>query len=235
MINNLKAVLFDVDDTLFDRNRAQREILHLIVQEFSDIFRGIDEKTIANAFFESDRLATQEFNEGGSTDVVRIGRSKRFLRILGLSEEFADKITTMYIKSYSTVGAQVKDAKFVIENLIGKFQLGVVSNGFPDVQHQKLKTLGIEHLFDCIVLSGEAGLLKPDPGIFWKANASLAREPEECLYVGDSYNVDVLGAKKAGMRACWFNPHNLHPPRVDIKPDFEIGALDEILRILDCV
>lgn len=233
MIKKLKAVLFDVDDTLFDRNRAQREILHLIVQESIDIFTGIDEETIFDAFLESDRLATQEFNGGGPADVVRNGRSRRFLKILGLSEDIADKITTMYIKSYSTVGAQVRGAKFVIENLVGKFQLGVISNGFPDVQYQKLKTLGVKQLFNCIVLSGEVGLLKPDPRIFWKANTSLAREPEECLFVGDSYNVDVVGAKRAGMRACWFNPHHLRPLQVDIKPDFEIAALDEILQILD--
>jgi len=235
MITKLKAIFFDIDDTLFDRNKAQREILHLIVQEFRDIFIGMDEETIANAFFESDRVATREVNAGGSVDAVRIGRSKIFLRILGLSEDFADKITAMYIRSYPTVDAQVRGAKFVIGNIAEKFQLGAISNGFPDVQYQKLKALGIKHLFDCIVLSGEVGILKPDPRIFWEATTSLARKPEECLYVGDSYNTDIIGAKKAGMKACWFNPHGLRLSQMGVKPDFEIGALDEILEILGCV
>ena len=111
--------------------------------------------------------------------------------------------------------------------------MGIISNGSPDVQYRKLKTLGIKHLFDCILLSEKVGIRKPDPKIFWKATTSLAKEPEECLYVGDSYERDVLGAKKAGMRACWFNPRGLRLPQEDVEPDFEIGALDHIPEILD--
>ena len=228
---NLKAVLFDIDDTLFDRNRAQREILHLIVRAFRDIFTGIDEERIVQAFFESDRVATQAFNAGGSVDVARIGRSKIFLRILGLSEDPADKITAMYVTSYPTINAPVRGAELVVSHLARRFQLGIISNSSRDVQYRKLKTLDIKHLFDCIVLSEEVGIRKPDPKIFWRATTSLAREPEECLYVGDSYESDVVGAKKAGMRACWFNPDGLRLPQEDVEPDFEIGALDEILGI----
>ncbi|MCK4256243.1 HAD family hydrolase [candidate division WOR-3 bacterium] len=235
MINNLRAILFDIDDTLFDRKRAQREIIHLIVKEFSNIFSGIDEENITNAFFESDLLAIQEFNEGSSAKVVRNRRSHRFLKILGLDEEFAEGITTMYIKSYYIIGKQIKGAKIVIENLARKFQLGIVSNGFPDVQYQKLKTIGIRHLFHCIVLSGEVCIMKPAPEIFWMANNSLGKEPEECLYVGDSYNIDIIGAKKAGMHTCWFNPDGLHHLDINTKPDYEVKKLNEILQILDCV
>ncbi len=230
----MKAVLFDLDDTLFDRNKAQEEILDRIVHEFREIFTGIDKEAITHAFFESDRLMTEEFNAGGPIDEVRIGRSRKFLKILGLSEESAEKITKMYIKSYPTINAQVTNATIVLRNLAKKFQLGVISNGSRDVQYQKLKTLGIKDLFRCIVLSEEVGIRKPDPRIFWKATTSLDREPEECLYVGDSYGTDILGAKKVGMLACWFNPKDLLPQE-DVEPDFEICALDEILGFLGCV
>jgi len=120
----------------------------------------------------------------------------------------------------------------VIEALVGKFQLAILSNGLSDVQYRKLKTLGIEHLFEYIVLSGELGIWKPDPRIFLKAAELLAREPEECIYIGDSYDTDIPGAKEAGMKACWFNPHGLRPSQAGTKPDFEISSLDEILGIL---
>jgi HAD superfamily hydrolase (TIGR01549 family) len=233
MITNLKAILFDIDDTLFDRDKAQREVLHLIVREFHDIFTGIDKEMIAEAFSESDRIATQEYNAGASIDVARTGRSRRFLKILGLSEDYADRITAMYIKSYPGIKAPVRRAKFVLGKLAKKFQLAVISNGSPDVQYRKLAALGIKHLFDCIILSEEVGIRKPDPGIFRKATALLVREPEECLSVGNSYDTDILGAKRVGMPACWFNPHGLRLSSVDIKPDFEISALSEIFRILD--
>jgi putative hydrolase of the HAD superfamily len=229
---NLRAVLFDVDDTLFDRERAQEEILHLIVQELPDIFAGIDSKVIADAFRESDRLALQEFDSGIYGDLLRIRRSETFLRLLGLNEDSAGKITTMYVEAYPAVNAPVKDSKLVVETLAKRYRLGIVSNGFPDVQYRKLETLGIRHLFDCVVLSEESGVRKPDPEIFWKAANLLANDPQECLHVGDSYNADILGAKGAGMQACWFNPYGLHLPRVDPKPDLEISALNEILGIL---
>jgi len=231
----VKAVLFDLDDTLFDRNKAQREILHRIIHEFREMFTGIDKEAITHAFFESDRLSTEEFNAGDSIDVVRIERSRKFLNILGLSENFAGKITEIYIKSYPAINVPVKNAKVVIRNLAKKFQLAVISNGSRDVQHQKLETLGIKDLFRCIVLSEEVGIRKPKPGIFWKATTLLDREPEECLYVGDSYNTDIVGAKKAGMQTCWFNPKCASLSQNDVKPDFEIHTLYEILGILECV
>ena len=234
MTAKLQTVFFDIDDTLFDRNRAQRGILHLIIRELRDVFVGIDEKRIVDAFLESDRVTTQEYETGISTDGLRIRRSKLFLSFLGLSEGYADKITAMYVNLYPTVDAPVRDAKSVIETLAGRFQLGIISNGLPDVQYRKLETLDIKHLFDCIVLSEELGIRKPDPELFWHATSMLGREPEECLYVGDSYDDDVVGAKRAGMKTCWFNPHGLPASQLDIKPEFEIHALDEILEFLDC-
>ncbi len=233
MMTNIKAILFDVDDTIFDRDGAQRKILRLIVQKFHDVFAGIDEQTALNAFFESDRLALEKFYAGGSFEELRVARGKEFLRLLGLNEDFADRITEMYVESYPTIDAPVQGAKSLIRNLAGRFQLGIVSDGFPDTQYRKLRTLGMEDLFDCIVLAGEIGIRKPDPGIFWKAAEILARKPEECLYVGDFYEADVLGAKRAGMQACWFNPDGLRPSQADIIPDYEISKLDEILEILE--
>jgi len=234
MTTNLKAILFDIDDTLFDRNGAQREVVHLMVQEFRDIFTGIGEETIAQAFLESDRISTQEFNAGSSVDETRTLRGRVFLKLLGLSENLAEKIMEMYVKSYPIVNAPVRGAKSVTSQLAKKFRLGIVSNGSPDTQYQKLEILDIKHLFGCILLSEEIGIRKPDPRIFWKAAALLDKKPGECLYIGDSYDSDIVGAKRAEMQACWFNPDGLRPTRVDVRPDFEIGALDEMFGILGC-
>jgi len=232
MTTQLKAVIFDVDDTLFDRDRAQREILCLMVREHLDIFAGIDEAAAADAFVESDRVTFEEFKTGNPVETSRFKRSKTFLNMLGLSEDFADKITEMYVNAYPLINVPVEGAVRVVTELSANLSLGIVSNGFPDVQYKKLKTLGIEHFFGCIVLSGELGIKKPDPRIFWEATSLLGVEPEECLYVGDAYEADVLGARNARMKVCWFNPRKLQPPQTDVKPDFEIETLDEILKIM---
>ena len=231
MATQLKAIILDVDGTLFDRERAQREILRIMVRELSHIFAGIDEKTAVEAFLESDRISLPDFDAGVTVSESRARRSRIFLDILDLNEEFADEITRTYVERYPCVKAPISGAEPVVTELTEKFPLGVVSNGFPDVQYLKLKTLGIEYLFDCIVLSGELEIWKPDPRIFWKAATLLNKKPEECLYVGDSYEHDILGARAAGMMACWLNPHGLQPSQTDITPDFEISSLDELLDI----
>jgi putative hydrolase of the HAD superfamily len=108
----------------------------------------------------------------------------------------------------------------------------VVSNGFPDVQYRKLETLQIRECFDCIVLSEAVGVSKPEPAILQHAASLLKVEPSACLYVGDLFDMDVVGAKQAGMLACWFNPSGAARPRHDIAPDLEIQELAALLQIL---
>jgi putative hydrolase of the HAD superfamily len=87
-------------------------------------------------------------------------------------------------------------------------------------------------LFECIVLSEELGIRKPDPAIFWHAAELLDVAPGDCLYIGDSYDNDVVGAKRSGMHVCWFNPAG-EAASGEVKPDLEIRTLEEILRLCD--
>ena len=232
MALGIDTLFFDVDDTLFDRERAQREAVGLIVQEFSHVFSNIKSNAIVDAFLESDRIATREFNAGASGDVARAARSRTFLQLLGLCEDHASSITAYYQHTYPRINAAVRHAIPVVSYLARKFQLGVISNGLPDVQYQKLETLGIKHLFDCIILSEEIGIRKPDSRIFWKAATLLNRLTENCIHIGDEYSSDVIGAKHAGMKACWYNPRGECVSQREVEPDFEIGSLDELLTVL---
>jgi len=229
-MDKLEAILFDIDDTLFDRDKAQREWAHLMMQEFREIFKGIEQKVIVDALLKSDRIGTEESDRTYSRDAVRIGRFKIFLKLLNLDSEPAEGITVLYVESYPKINSPVKEAKSVIEHLAKRFQLGIVSNALRDVQYQKLDTLGIKDIFDCIVLSSEVGIWKPDPRIFWRAACLLERQPEECMYVGNSYDDDILGAKKAGMQTCWFNPGGTPSVQKDYKADHVIRELTEILE-----
>lgn len=235
MIDGLKAIIFDVDDTLYDRTGAQFGILRIIMQKFSDLFSGTDEQAAIDAFIKSDEIALEYYYSGTPGDESRAIRSREFLRILGLNDEFADAITKIYVDLYPTIKSPVKGAESVVATLDKKYQLGIVSNGLPDVQYRKLKVLNLEHFFECIVLSGELGIQKPDPRIFWEATSILNKKPEECLYIGDHYEVDIPGAKSAGMKACWFNPNGLEIPQIEVKPDFILGSLDEIIGIVDSI
>jgi putative hydrolase of the HAD superfamily len=229
---NIKAIVFDVDETLFDRVAAQKAVLELIVQQLPQVFSGCDPERVLAAFLESDQIYTDLFNSGAASEGSRDHRSKLFLQLLGIDEKYTAKITELYIRDYPTVKAHVDGAIPVIRELSRKFKLGVVSNGFTDVQYRKLEAMGLRDLFACVVLSEEIGIRKPDPRIFQRAALLLHMQTQECLYVGDSYANDVIGAKTAGMRACWLNRSAAKMPDEKIKPDFVITNFAELSVLL---
>lgn len=232
MKDTIQAVLFDVDDTLFDRNLAQQKAIELIIQRLPHIFNKYETGRIMKAFKESDLITVAEFQTGAPSDDLRDKRSRHFLRLLGINVNYATTITELYVKNYPLLYTPVDGAVALVNKLSRLFKVGIVSNGLPDVQYRKLETLKLRHVFSCIILSEEIGIRKPDPGIFHFATKKLHNKPAECLYVGDSYDNDIVGAKKAGMKACWFNHKKAAAKNESDKPDFEITKLGELLKIL---
>jgi HAD superfamily hydrolase (TIGR01509 family) len=229
---NLRAVLFDVDDTLFDRTRAQNDLVRELAHRLDDLFAGIPFERTREAFFESDRRVNQLMDSGKIVEGARAERSRLFLGLLHLDESAAGRVTDEYMKLYPEINVPVKGSVQTLGFLHGRYQLGVVSNGFVDIQHHKLESLGIARLFDCVVLSDELGIRKPDPRIFEEALKRLGRTPDECLYVGDSCRYDVAGARNAGIRTCWFNPEGARRPPGESEPEFEIHSFSELEGVL---
>jgi len=232
MEENIKAVLFDVDGTLFDRSLAQRKVLDVIVRQFPHIFDAFGIERVAKAFADSDRITTEDFEAGAPSDDLRRKRSQLFLQLLDLREDLADAITEIYVRDYPTIDASMAGAVPLVKELSRRSIVGVVSNGLPDVQYRKLEAIGLQQVLSCIVLSEEIGIRKPDPRIFHHAARLLQLQPSECLYVGDSYASDVVGAKASGMLACWLKCGQSVTPDERVKADFVISSLEQLGEIL---
>ncbi len=230
-MSSIKVVFFDIDNTLFDMDRAHKEALKQIAKRYTNIFCDISEEGLISAFLEADKIALKEFHEGKPLDVIRLERQRRILRALELDDAFAEEMTEMFYRVYPTLNTPIEHATSVVTSLRPRYSMGVISNGSKEVQYRKLNALGLTKTFQRIVLSEELGIRKPDPHIFWKALESFDAGSEESLYIGDSYHADVYGAKKAGMRACWFNARNA-PKKGDIEPDFEIQSLYQLTKLL---
>jgi HAD superfamily hydrolase (TIGR01549 family) len=98
------------------------------------------------------------------------------------------------------------DALAALETLRGRgYRLGVVSNADGRVR-RLLEETGLSQYLDVVVDSSEAGVEKPDPRIFLAATGALRLEPGDCAYVGDIYEIDVLGARAAGLEAILIGP-----------------------------
>jgi YjjG family noncanonical pyrimidine nucleotidase len=228
----IKAVLFDIDDTLFDRRAAQQHVFSEFRKKYAELFESANDYMLATVFYEADRLAGEYYFAGHASESIYEKRFDLFLTMMGLETDYAREMAEFYLNLYYEIGLQVDDAVTVVKQLAKKYELGVVSNGLTKTQHNKLKSLGLSDLFGCILISEEIGILKPEAKIFWQAAEKLGCQGDECLYVGNSYNGDVVGAKEAGMLACWFNPQKTHPAQMTIQPDYEIARLDELLEIL---
>jgi putative hydrolase of the HAD superfamily len=232
MGKSIQAVLFDIDDTLFDRNLAQSIILESIVKRLPNVFQYLKMERILEAFLESDRLTVAAFNAGAPSEGLRDTRSRHFLRLLGLQEDCAGIITDIYVNEYPSIKAPIEGAVPLVRTLKRRFKVGAVSNGLPDVQYHKLETLGLRDAFTCIVLSEESGIRKPDPEIFRRAADLLGVPPSTCLYVGDSYDSDIVGAKAAGMSTCWLCNDSSYPENAVVHTDYVVSNLEKLQRIL---
>jgi FMN phosphatase YigB (HAD superfamily) len=228
---NLKAILFDIDDTLFNRAKAQHEVAKLFFHNYPDIFSDFNPSEVENAFVESDHLVDEKIPHIIDIRTYRIERSKIFLELLGIQKDVSHLLTQAYINLYPTVNAAVEGMDQVLTSIYKKFRLGIISNGYEDVQYSKLKSLGIIHIFDCILIIGEGENSKPNKDVFIRACNSLNTPPHNCLYIGDSYEKDVVGSKNAGMISCWYNPDQKKYDH-EIKPDYTIKQFAELLNII---
>jgi putative hydrolase of the HAD superfamily len=233
MSKSIKAILFDIDDTLYDRNLSQSMILERIVKKLPHVFESLPMDRVLKAFLESDRVATDAFNAGAPSEGLRDARSRHFLRLLGAKEDYADTITKIYVREYPHINSPVDGAVQLVKEASRRFKIGAVSNGLPDVQYRKLETIGIRDAFTCIVLSEEIGIRKPDPRIFQKAADLLGVPSAACLYVGDSYDSDIVGAKAAGMTTCWLCRDEAFPENPRVHTDFAVCSLEKLQRIIE--
>lgn len=106
--------------------------------------------------------------------------------------------------------------------------LGLISNVGKDMQ-KTYKDLGFEPYLNYYVTSHEVGFDKPQPEIFQAALQKAETKPEESLYIGDQYDLDIIGARGVGMKAVLIDRKNWFP---DMKDCPRIQSLDEIVKYI---
>ncbi len=116
------------------------------------------------------------------------------------------------------------------------YLLGIIANTITETEiPDYLETDGLTGYFKTVVLSSKLGIRKPNPEIYWEAARRIGVKPEKCVYVGDNPVRDVEGTRAAGygMFILFFEPATQakEPPPVEIKPDYTIREMKELLDI----
>jgi len=136
-------------------------------------------------------------------------------------------IHKLYLNSFQV--EVLPEAERVLKYLKGKYRLAVISNASSELPRYAIKKLGLEKYFEVIVLSRDIGVRKPSPVIFKFTLQKLGLSSYEAIHVGDSMEKDVVGAKKAGMKAVWINRSG---EEVEIETDYVLKSISEITQIL---
>lgn len=108
------------------------------------------------------------------------------------------------------------------------YQLHLITNGFEKTQHSKLKYSGLDKYFKEVITSEGSSSLKPNKEIFDYAFQKTGALPEESIMLGDSIEVDILGAMKAGIDQVFINHQNI---TTEIKPTYTVTSLKELEEI----
>ncbi len=202
------AVLFDIDDTLVDFTAAARLALRDAVHQYLGDDPTDDE--VAAAWHEINEDQYDRYLSGElDFDGMRMARIGAFLSALGHPEADADVHQLVESARNSRIFDHYRafdDVQPALASLVDAgVRIGVISNSDGNYQRRKLATVGLSGAFAAEVYSGELGIAKPERRIFLAGAAALAVDPAHCVYVGDRWQADVLGARGAGMRAVWID------------------------------
>lgn len=115
-----------------------------------------------------------------------------------------------------------------------KIPIAALTNGKRDNQGKKIKTLGLSRWFDKeqIFISEGIGYTKPDKRAFLAVQESLQIDPNETWFIGDTFEVDVVGAKNAGWHVIWFNHRHRQMPEGEIQADLEVDSATELKKAI---
>ena len=232
----VRAVLFDLDDTLFDHRHCARTALEAVHQSH-DCFRGIPFDDFAGAHSDLlEQLHTSVMLGHLDVDAARFERFRRLFLKAGASaaDDVIADATRRYRQSYVESRRSVAGATALLERVHERARVVVVSNNIVDEQRQKLCQCGLDRFVDALVVSEEVGVAKPDPGIFHEALNRAGCDAAAAVMVGDSWGADIRGARAVGIRAIWFNPLALEPPEVagDVA---ELRSLEPVESVLEVI
>ncbi|WP_327697906.1 HAD family hydrolase [Streptomyces sp. NBC_00459] len=201
----IRAVVWDIDDTLFDYTTANRAGMReqLAVEGLLDGYA-----TVEQALDRWQEATDRQWARFAAGEVDFQGqRRERVRTFLGeeLTDAEADAWFDRYVVHYEAAWALFPDVLPVLDLLAASHRHGVLSNSSLRVQDRKLRVLGVRDRFEAVLCAAELGVHKPDAQAFHAACDALGLSPEQVAYVGDHPEIDGRGAVDAGMLSVWID------------------------------
>lgn len=206
-LHKVKHLYFDLDHTLWDFETNSKSAFEKILtprdfpfhlDKFMEIYTPLNHQ-YWKAYREN-KITTSELR------YKRLHSSFQALEV-SISDTQILEISEAYIEELSNFTALFPNTLEVLNTLKQRFRMHIITNGFDQVQHKKIKHSGLESFFETITTAEAVGFKKPNPTIFSFARKQVGASAEESIMIGDSYEADILGGIQDGMQAIHFNSH----------------------------
>ncbi|GAA4805824.1 YjjG family noncanonical pyrimidine nucleotidase [Litoribaculum gwangyangense] len=223
-LKGITDVFFDLDHTLwdFDKNSA---LTFEKIFKINDISVNLTEFLI---HYEPINLKYWKLyrEEKIEKSALRFNRlNDAFLAIdYEVEPALIYKLSDDYITHLTTFNHLFENTFEILDYLKVKYNLHIITNGFDEIQHKKLKQSNIHQYFKTVTNSEMVGVKKPNPKIFNFALEQANTNMDKSLMIGDSYEADILGAKNIGMDVVFFDVNNM-------TLDANIKRIDNLIQL----
>lgn len=226
-----KFIYFDLDDTLLDHKKAEQLALKDVHSQFK-IFREVKTQDLIDFYQDVNSRQWQLYSSKEVTrEQLQRNRFELTLQKLDLDDSRYKEIGSFYLQQYRDNWNWVEGAREVYEEISNTQSVGILTNGFADTQRIKFEEFGFYNSAEHLVISEDVGHLKPDPRVFDHATSLTGFNPQDILYVGDSYSSDIIGASGFGWKTAWFTT-DVSRQQNGIA-DFVFNDFNDLLNLID--
>ncbi|HFI0586314.1 TPA: HAD family hydrolase [Streptococcus suis] len=229
----MKALIFDVDDTLYDQiqpfERALERHIEVAREQIEPLYLSF--RRYADEVFEATAIGKMSLKDS------HIYRMKHALADFGYQVSDATALAIQIDYDYFQGRIELSP---VFPEIFSWCQaqgitMGIITNGPYRHQLRKIRTMGLVNWFELehVLISGQVGITKPNPAIFQLMEERLGMSGDDVCYLGDSFENDIIGAKTAGWQAVWFNHRKRSEPESSFRADYMIDEwsnLDSLIK-----
>lgn len=216
MTSITQAAIFDLDETLLDRAtslagflndqhaRFRERLGNPPLDRWRERFLFLDKRSYVHKSVVYPKLLSEFESDPTLADVLLRDYRENCARHAQAFDGVTDLLTTLW-----KIGIRT----------------GIITNGETDFQTRHITALGLDKLVNAILISETENLRKPDKAIFRRAAERLGVAAENCLFVGDNPETDILGAHNAGMKVAWLRGNQTWPEGLPPNPGLTIEHL----------
>jgi putative hydrolase of the HAD superfamily len=218
-MKDVKVIAFDMDNTLIDRQGAFVRCVRDMIEE--DTKKSIDDMSFSQ-FME--HFLILDNNGMGNKEIL----FNYYIEYFHLDLTW-DIIMNRWVDRLAGYMRLMEDTVEVLDELSKRYRLAILTNGDSVSQRGKLKTFPHLNWFEIVMVAGDYPWAKPDVRIFELLCEKLKVKPDEVVFVGDTIDSDIVGAKKAGMRTIWIQGNE--QLKSDL-PDIRLYRLNDLLNVV---